>query len=678
MEAAEQYAGHPAGCQCDYHQQNPNLDASVDGQGGMLRDNPVFTGEEAARYLHRGNYGWDVDMSDGQTGFYAIGTGGTGVLTFGFYESQSELPEPYFYVSEGVTYALYRQGVGFSAFTAEQRAATRESIQLWDDLIAVKFVETSGVNADLAYMNTTTGPIQASAFLPANYSPAGTTRDGNVVESIELAGDVFINPAQASNFQFDEGQYGLTTLIHETGHALGLQHPGNYNFSANFTANYNNGAEYYQDSLQYSIMSYWGAHETGANHIDWSTLQFVNAATPLVHDILAVQQIYGADMTTRTGDTVYGFNSTADRDAFDFVKTPLPVVAIWDAGGIDTLDLSGFNTHSLINLNQGQFSSAGGNAVRTLEEYKAAGILAPTYTQAQFNNLINRYAPGDGMLRDNIAIGYGVTIENAVGGGGNDTIIGNEVDNILTGNAGDDTITGADGDDTLLGGFGADILRGDAGDDRLDGGDGADTLTGGIGDDSLDGGAGGDSLDGGLGDDILLGGLGDDILLGGLGDDRLSGGEGNDRLTAGDGFDTLTGGAGNDLFIVGLNSTTVATKRGNLSLDQILDFDGAGDDVIDLSGIDANTGVEGVQGFTFVGKADPKAGELGYKTFGNIQAAESVLGIDLDDNGAGGPVTVLFGNTDADKDIEFAMVLFNTNSVDSNDLLLLANTQPVI
>ena len=35
------------------------------------------------------------------------------------------------------------------------------------------------------------------------------------------------------------------------------------------------------------------------------------AATPMVHDIYAGAAIYGADMTTRTGDTTYGFHATA-------------------------------------------------------------------------------------------------------------------------------------------------------------------------------------------------------------------------------------------------------------------------------------------------------------------------------------------------------------------------------
>ena len=42
------------------------------------------------------------------------------------------------------------------------------------------------------------------------------------------------------------------------------------------------------------------------------------------------------------------------------------------------------------------------------------------------------------LYHDNIAIAYGVTIENAIGGGGNDVIIGNDAANVLTGNGGAD------------------------------------------------------------------------------------------------------------------------------------------------------------------------------------------------------------------------------------------------
>ncbi len=97
-------------------------------------------------------------------------------------------------------------------------------------------------------------------------------------------------------------------------------------------------------------MSYFAAAETGARHFDFNLSTTVYAATPLVHDIAAIQAIYGADMTTRTGNTTYGFNSNAGRDSYDFTKTPAPIMAIWDAGGIDTLDASGYATDQIIDL----------------------------------------------------------------------------------------------------------------------------------------------------------------------------------------------------------------------------------------------------------------------------------------------------------------------------------------
>ena len=99
---------------------------------------------------------------------------------------------------------------------------------------------------------------------------------------------------------------GFRTMMHEIGHALGLSHPGNYNAAAGVTLTYEANAEYFQDSLQYTIMSYFGSTPPGAVRTGF-------AATPLAHDIAAMQSLYGANMTTRTGDTVYGFNSNAGR-----------------------------------------------------------------------------------------------------------------------------------------------------------------------------------------------------------------------------------------------------------------------------------------------------------------------------------------------------------------------------
>jgi serralysin len=97
------------------------------------------------------------------------------------------------------------------------------------------------------------------------------------------------------------------------------------------------------------------------------------------------------------------------------------VFSVWDGGGNDTLDFSGFSQNQKINLNEGSFSDVGG-------------------------------------LVGNVSIAYGVTVENAIGGSGNDLLIGNAVANELVGGAGNDIIYGGGGGDTLWGGAGADTF----------------------------------------------------------------------------------------------------------------------------------------------------------------------------------------------------------------------------
>ena len=76
----------------------------------------------------------------------------------------------------------------------------------------------------------------------------------------------------------------------------------------------------------------------------------------------AAQRLYGANMSTRTGDTVYGFNSTAGQPWFSATGASSPLIfCAWDAGGTDTFDFSGYsNNGQVIDLRQGSFSNVGG------------------------------------------------------------------------------------------------------------------------------------------------------------------------------------------------------------------------------------------------------------------------------------------------------------------------------
>lgn len=216
-----------------------------------------------------------------------------------------------------------------------------------------------------------------------------------------------------------------------------------------------------------------------------------------------------------------------------------------------------------------------------------------------------------------LTIAAGTVIENALGGDGNDIIIGNGVGNVVGGARGNDTLVGGAGTDTACfmgasvnygfvlangvitvtcnsGGFGVDVLigfefarfddvtidlyakfggltyasfaLGSSGANRFTGYDNADWMLGLGGNDTLSGMGGNDMLDGGSGRDSILGGAGNDVLRGGADDDTLIGGTGNDTYYVGSTGDRITEvtGGGFDWVKTNLTTYTVASHLEHL------------------------------------------------------------------------------------------------------------------
>ena len=317
-------------------------------------------------------------------------------------------------------------------------------------------------------------------------------------------------------------------------------------------------------------------------------------------------------------------------DVFDVphVASMAGVIAIDGGAGVDTLDMSGaygaptglkidLSIKGKQDVGQGQFLDIkgvenvyGGDANDVLKGDGANNLLRG----AGGDDLIDGGAGVDIVdysdnfptsvsidLRNSVQTNLGgrgtdtlISIEGVKGTAYNDTLIGNDQDNILIGGMGDDVIDGGAGidtvsylndggqlgvwvnlqatiqdidkgahgkdsltsienvqgsnfDDTIWGTTGVNVLRGEGGNDALIGRGGADILDGGDGDDSLDtyfnNGANSDGakMYGGAGDDNFDAGAGDILMDGGVGDDefKLHDLVGSKVLHGGDGMDAI-------------------------------------------------------------------------------------------------------------------------------------------
>lgn len=319
------------------------------------------------------------------------------------------------------------QNDGFTALTSTQVAAVRLALDTGGDGPAGR--------AGFAVEGFTGLSVRYAAGSSATDLRFANARDCGTAYAYQPGagngGDVWFGGSGARPLV---GNYDHSTVLHETGHALGLDHP--------HESGQHGAVPRAWDSPEFTVMTYraWeGADPVGYRFETWGAPQ-----TYMMLDIAALQEIYGANYRVNAGDTVYSWKPESGRTFVNGAVGLAPggtviFATIWDGGGRDGYDLSAYRADLAVDLRPG------GHSVFAKAQLADLGG-GPNGGHARgsiFNALLH-----DGDRRS--------LIEDARGGAGDDRIAGNAAGNRLSGGAGDDTLTGFAGRDGLVGGSGDD------------------------------------------------------------------------------------------------------------------------------------------------------------------------------------------------------------------------------
>ena len=389
---------------------------------------------------------------------------------------------------------------------------------LIENIAKIKFVPASESNrnisdsdADLKILKTTPDQSDIGELFGAAWTP-----------DFEQRGIIYFNSDSSHWSDIDQkGSSGFSLLFHEVMHSLGLDHPFDGETYPGVSSKDDFGDNNLNSGL-WTAMSY--------NHFDILDVDEDQVVveripgTPMGFDIAALQYLYGANTSYENGNSEYNL---VDIEGEGFQT-------IWDTGGDDTISAARLGDRVRIDLN---------NIPLRFIQYN--GNLPISYI-GNFSNASSGFTIAPFPLNASDEEKRNYIIENAVGSDENDTIVGNDANNILRGETENSQSFDIGGSDYIRGYGGNDIIYGDVGNDSLQGDGGNDSIIGGSDNDLAVGNSGSDTIFGGTGNDTISGGRGSDTIFGGDDNDFIHGGSAESNE-----IDVLIGGSGNDIFYLG-------------------------------------------------------------------------------------------------------------------------------
>jgi serralysin len=353
------------------------------------------------------------------------------------------------------TYIYYASATGSNATSAAETQAYKQIFSDISKICNVTFLQGTTAYADIVLSSVTSSQMQTISGDATNLGvadPPGTSYSNSLGD---YQSTVYLNRSAYSPNGLNKGGYSYAIWLHEIGHAMGLAHPhdtgGGSTIFSGVTASFDSYGLGDLNQGIFTTMSYndgWDQY-----FAPYMPTQYGWQGTMMAFDVAALQYLYGANMSTATGNDTYALSDVAGIGS--------SYQCIWDAGGWDQIYYGG-SYGCMIDLRAATLDPYG--------SYGAGGFISYVYTPLAYSAF---------------TIANGVTIDQAYTGSGNDTLIGNEAVNVLFSNGGSDSVFGLGGDDLIWAGDGSDAIYGGTGNDALYGVAGSDRFIGDAGGDQF-------------------------------------------------------------------------------------------------------------------------------------------------------------------------------------------------